>query len=162
MTEPSPIRAPMFGNGRKPFLIAAFLLVGLTFASMVLMLVVLVTVAPEPNPLRYSNPQSIINLAPSYKPGDVFMDTVTKCNRGDKEVRITGTSFWVPVDASGSQAVEAGTGSRVLEPGCLVRVLSNTVPLTLTPGKWRLEGQDCTPSGQCAEWFTDTITVVKP
>ena len=113
-----------------------------------------------PNPLRYSNPQQIVDPQDFYHPGDTIKTLGTKCNVSKTAVRVQGTSAYEKTTAGSTENVQSFGGNRILDPGCLTRVFTMALPSTLTTGTWRLTGHDCTVSGnQCADWYTEIFRV---
>ena len=143
--------------------IACGLVVLLTIGLQVYLLIE-INSGDGPNPLRYSNPQQVIQSQVTYKPGDILRTIGTKCNSGKAAVFIGGESVFEKTTGTGSvDRVRLDYGTRLLDPGCLTRMFAQTLPTSLSPGPWRLVGRDCLPNGRhCADWFTETFVVVAP
>lgn len=112
---------------------------------------------PPYNPLRYPVPQRITSSA-VVQAGDVLLVNAQKCNDSHEPVLVIANSWWKRQDDQG--LVPYQSGQRVLEPGCVTLMFTNTTPETLAPGLWRLEGRECIKTDVCGTWFSDTFRVV--
>lgn len=117
------------------------------------------------NPLESPSPEQIVNKLSAYHVGDVITVLGSKCNTSKKAVRIFGTSFWQSSEIGGpAGSIPSGgntASGRDLQPGCMPLSFPHVIPTSLTPGKWRFVGRDCTDTGLCRDWFTDEFLVAQ-
>lgn len=116
-----------------------------------------------PNPLQSPSPEQIVDKLPVYHVGDTINVLGTKCNTSKKPVLIRGTSFWQSMERGGPDGSVPSNGNtstgRQLPPGCMALTFPHKIPDGVTPGNWQFTGEDCTPDGQCTDWFTDVFVV---
>lgn len=153
-----------WGNGGRWLLIAFVAWFAVTTSGAVFLGLLFVGKDPlgyNHNPLELQIPQQIVNLADEpFAAGDTLIVLGTKCNRSTSPLRVDGSNYWKQISPSTQTVPRNPSGSGVLQPGCNTKVYLNEIPEALTPGRWRLEGENCTTSRDwCAVWFTDVFEV---
>jgi hypothetical protein len=114
----------------------------------------------EESPLTYHNPRQV--LTDPVEAG-TFLDLRVEFCNDDPRALVSSSSVF---QAVGSEGVIVPRGVMVveLEEGCHVETVRVNLPETVTPGVWRLGGQDTAigPDGstQRIAWFTGTFRVV--
>lgn len=151
-------------NGGKVMIFAVVVFsVAMLFLASASLYVLLHRNANPPNPLESPSPEQIVDKLPAYHVGDTINVLGSKCNTSKTAVRIFGTSFWQSSDIGGpAGSIPSGgntASGRDLQPGCMPLSFPHVIPNSVTPGKWRFVGRDCTDQGQCSDWFTDEIVV---
>lgn len=149
-----------------PLVHSRWLVAGLVFAWVVIAFVVvlmgwlLVKGTRDYEPIEYHNPREV--LTDPARAGTYIDMTVDWCN-DDPRALVSSSSVF---QAVGSEGVIVPRGVIVieLEEGCHVETVRVNLPETVTPGVWRLGGQDTAigPNGEAQRvaWFTRPFTVV--
>lgn len=135
----------LWSNGARSLLIAlAFLIgAGLIFASAsVFALVSLRDDSYEP--LDFKVPQHVVTKGP-IAPGGIVEVVGIKCNTSTEDVAVEGKSYYRNLTTL--QLTLNTDATAIRPPGCVSFDYHNRVPMTLEPGRYRIEGVEIARSG---------------